>query len=130
LTGRRIFISYSSKDKKWCDAFAVSLEETGADVWYDSSLHGGAEWIAVIERELESRELFLVILTQLAWESVWVQREIHLAFATNRTIVPVLLAPTNVTGFMRTIQHVDVKGKEGDAAARTVALHLFTLETK
>lgn len=131
LLGRRIFISHSSKDNEWCHAFAAGLREASADVWYDASgLHGGVAWVETIEREIESRELFLALLTPQALESEWVKREIQLAFAAHRTVVPVLLAPTPVTGFMRIIQYVDVTGKQGDVAAQIVALHLSSMATR
>jgi hypothetical protein len=44
-----------------------------------------------------------------------------------RTIVPVILSPTEVSGFIRTIQWIDAKGKRGSAIADLVATHLIAL---
>ena len=128
LTGRKIFICYSSNDNAWCHAFANALRVTDADIWYDASgLHDGAKWTETIEQEIEARDIFLVLLSPDAWDSYWVKLEIGLAFCTKRTIVPVMINQTEVTGFMRTIPFVDAIGMSAAAAAKAVAAHLATL---
>jgi len=88
-------------------------------VWYDEKgLRGGAQWVSTIEHELEHRDVFAIILTPESQASEWVQREYQLALAAKRKIVPILLKPTQVTGFLRTIQHITAIGVKPDAAAK------------
>lgn len=72
----RIFVSHSHQDNDWCRPFVEALKAVGYDVWYDETgLTGGDEWLDSIQREVENREVFLLILTPEAWDSKWVQRE-------------------------------------------------------
>ncbi len=87
----RIFVSHSHQDNQWCWCFVQTLQQAGYDIWYDEvGLGGGAQWVATIEHELQSREIFIVILSPDAMASQWVQKEIQLAQVTGRQIVPVL----------------------------------------
>src|SRR5262245_59934340 len=73
----RWFISHSHSDNAWCREFVAVLQAAGWDVWYDEAgISAGDEWVAAIQRELQSREIFLLILTPSAWASPWVQREL------------------------------------------------------
>lgn len=103
-----------------------ALQALGHDVWYDEKLPGGSEWVAMIGREIEKREVFAIVLTPDAWASDWVQRELGLAFATHRTIIPIRLKETAVTGFLRAVQHVDVTGMGAAPAADRLAASLPT----
>lgn len=115
----RIFISHSHHDNEWCRAFAAALTAIGYDVWFDEAgLQGGDAWVASIQREVQSREIFVIVLTPEAWESQWVQDELQLAIATRRRILPVLLRNTQVSGFLLATQWITVIGEDPQAAAR------------
>lgn len=119
----RIFVSHSSHDNVWCRPFADALKAVGYDVWYDETgLQGGAAWVASIQHEVETRDVFLLVLTPEAWESKWVQDELQLAIATRRRVLPVLLRNTQVSGFLLTTQWITVIGEEPQAAARTAIM--------
>jgi pSer/pThr/pTyr-binding forkhead associated (FHA) protein len=91
-------------------------------VWYDDRLHShGGAWVAAIERELQSRDCFLLLLTPDAWSSEWVQREYQLALITGRFIVPLKLKETRVSGFLLTLQWISVEGVTPADAIRQVA---------
>lgn len=103
-----VFISHSHYDNEWCLRFVAGLQLLGYDVWYDEKeLSGGAQWVRTIERELEGREIFAIILTPQSWESDWVQQELQLALTTRRRVVPILLKETTISGFLRTYQNID-----------------------
>lgn len=77
--------------------------------------------MAAIQRELQAREIFLLILTPESWASEWVQEELNLAFVTHRQIVPVLHKETpGVGGFLLGRQWVRVVGLSGAEAAQQV----------
>ncbi|HEY7019792.1 MAG TPA: toll/interleukin-1 receptor domain-containing protein [Ktedonobacterales bacterium] len=119
----RIFVSHSSKDNDWARPFAAALTAIGYDVWYDEKgLQGGDSWVASIQHEVETRDVFVLVLTPEAWESEWVQDELQLAIATRRRILPVLLRNTQVSGFLLTTQWITVIGAEPQAAARAAVL--------
>jgi hypothetical protein len=121
MTAPRVFVSHSHQDNDWCRKFVESLRFDGEDVWYDDiGLSPSESFVKRIEQEIETRPVFLVVLTPEAWDSSWVQREVQLALVTQRTIVPVLLRPTTITGFLRAIQWVDVIGMSAPEAATRV----------
>lgn len=115
-----IFIRYSHQDKEWCRALATALREQGCDVWHDERLLGGMQWLANIERELQSREFFVLLLSPDAWVSAWVQKEYNLAMACDRVIIPLMHREVQVSGFLRIIQMVTAIGDAPDEAARKV----------
>lgn len=117
----RIFISHSHHDNEWCRAFAATLTAIGYDVWLDEAgLQGGDAWVASIQREVQTRDVFIPILTPESWASEWVQKEVHLAIATGRRIIQVMLRDVQVGGFLLTDQQVKVIGEEPQVAARAV----------
>lgn len=114
-----IFVSHSHTDLEFCRAFVSGLKSAGCDVWYDEKgLSAGAAWVETIEHEIETRDLFVVILTPDAWGSYWVQEEIRLALTRRRRIIPVLLKPTEASGFILNRQWVNVVGMDASAAAQ------------
>lgn len=122
-----IFVSHSHQDNEWCRPLVAALKAVGYDVWYDETgLAGGDAWVVSIQREVQARDVFLLILTPDAWTSPWVQDELQLAIATRRRIIPVLLRNTQVDGFILTTQWVTVVGEEPQVAARSVILAIET----
>lgn len=117
----RIFVSHSHQDNDWCRPFVEALKAVGYDVWYDETgLTGGDEWLDSIQREVENREVFLLILTPEAWDSKWVQREFKSAIRTDRRILPVKLRETQGSGFVLDYQWIAVVGAKPHDAARLV----------
>jgi formylglycine-generating enzyme required for sulfatase activity len=109
MPATRLFVSHSTQDNAWCRELVTALKAAGYDVWYDEQgLTGGAVWIETLQREVQSRDVFVIVLTPEAWTSPWVQEEVRLALSTQRIILPVMLKPTSVAGFLMTRQWVNV----------------------
>jgi formylglycine-generating enzyme required for sulfatase activity len=123
-------MSHSSQDNVWCRTLVTALQRDGFDVWYDEQgLSGGAEWVQTLQREVQTREVFLLVVTPEAWNSRWVQEEIQLAIATQRTILPILLKPTTMEGFLLTRQWVDAVNQTSEVIARQVIQLLQSTST-
>lgn len=121
----RIFVSHSHVDNDWCRGFVQVLQSVGYDVWYDErGLSAGAAWLTTIQREIQDREIFIVILSPNSWASDWVQDELQLALTTRRRIVPVVYKQTSIQGFLLTRQWIDATGLNFAAAARRVIVSL------
>ena len=87
-----VFISYKREDRERVGRLVRALEKNGLSVWWDSSLPGGEEWRANIERELGSARCVIVVWTKhsVAPDSRFVREEA--ARAQQRgVLVPVLL---------------------------------------
>jgi hypothetical protein len=104
----RIFLSHSHMDNAWCEQLVQHLHRTGLDVWFDKQgLYGGDDWVQMIERELESRDIYLFVITPDSWSSDWVRKELALAFARHKRVIGIIHKPTDITGFLMTYQLLD-----------------------
>lgn len=91
----RVFVSHSHEDNEFCQAIVAALRDAGADVWYDQHNLTAGQLGPVIEQEIEARPAFIVILSQAALNSRWVQDECRWAYSLfrgdrTRTILPVI----------------------------------------
>ncbi len=124
-----IFWSRSSVDIDWCQCFADTINRLGCDVWVDSQINAGGTWITDLERQIISREVFMVIITPESWNSPWVQKEYELALRltlsnNKRRLVPVILRETKLDGFIQTYQFLDVQMKSCTVAGQHVVSQL------
>jgi len=105
-----------------------SLQQAGLDIWYDrGGLHAGAEWIKTIEREIQAREIFLLVITPQSWASQWVQNELSLAMVHHKQILGVLHQPTpKLGGFILIYQLLDAVGQTPEQVARLISEALRT----
>lgn len=87
-------------------------------------MYAGDEWVKTLERELQDRDIYLVVLTPDSWAFRWVQNELSLALSQHKQIVGVLYKPTEVSGFITNYQLLDVTYMEPEEAAQTVAATL------
>ena len=123
MPATRLFVSHSTQDNEWCRPFIAALKsaDPSLDIWYDEyGLSGGTEWVQTLQKELQARDVVVLILSPEALASQWVGEEIQLAIATRKTLLPVMHKPTNISGFLLTRQWVDVVGLAPEDAARKV----------
>lgn len=91
----RIFVSHSHKDNTFAHSIVNTLKQMGADVWYDEEkLHAG-ELGPVIEREIQDRSIFILILSPDSLSSGWVEKEARwfellYMYDRQRMIIPVV----------------------------------------
>jgi TIR domain/Tetratricopeptide repeat len=100
----RIFVSHSHEDDAFCRALVEGLRRAGADVWYDEHNLGSGQLMTVIQRELGSRPVFIVILTRATFASRWVRRETLWAYELGdrdptRILLPVTAGPIERSDF-------------------------------
>lgn len=86
-----IFISYSHKDKAYVHRLQNSLRSEGFDVWIDDRIDYGTEWPKVIQRHLDECDAFIVVVSENAYESKWVQNEVARAGRKKKPFFPLLL---------------------------------------
>ncbi|MCL4251715.1 MAG: TIR domain-containing protein [Anaerolineae bacterium] len=99
LFGKRIFISYSSKDRRRAERLEGELLAHGQTVWRDvTSIPGGEEWARKIDEALAKTDVLLLLVSEHSAQSKWVRREMEAALSrygkTNgiQRVVPVVLA--------------------------------------
>ncbi len=121
----RVFLSHSHADNDWCMQLVNALTANGFDVWFDKQgLFVGDQWITKLQTEVESRDVFLIVLTTDSWNSPWVQKEFQLALHRNKRIIGVIHKPVSLSGFILTYQILDATRQDAAQVARQVAERL------
>ena len=94
-----IFISYSSKQKNIADGVCHYLEENGLKCWMaPRDIQGGHKYGDCIYDAIVNCKVFVLVFSEAASLSPWVNGEIHRAFSNNKPIVPFRIDETQVTG--------------------------------
>lgn len=117
----RAFISFSHRDDEYARRYARRLRALGVDVWYDEiNLMAGQEFARVIDTELNSRPVFILLISPASIASPWVNREAAFALHMGTTdreriFLPVLAAPTpneTIPAFWQVFQRIAGPGHE------------------
>lgn len=78
----RIFISHSTRDKKFVRTLKDDLQENGFQTWFDEDeLDYGDSLIEKLDVAIEKSSHFLIVLSQSSVESDWVKLELKKALA-------------------------------------------------
>jgi hypothetical protein len=76
----KVFISYSSRDKKFVRRLTADLQAQSLDVWVDEQrLEVGASLAGGISKGLEDADYFIPVLSAAAAQSPWVREELNAA---------------------------------------------------
>lgn len=73
---KRVFLSYSSKDRETVAAIATAYQAAGVQHFFDrTSLKSGEEWSPRLRQEIDRADLFHLCWSRSAAESEWVEKE-------------------------------------------------------
>jgi hypothetical protein len=106
-----IFISYSHKDTKYAHGLANNLQNIGFEIWIDERLDYGSQWPLEIQKQLDSCDAFIIILTPRSFASEWVQSELQRAKRKLKPIFPLLLEGDEPWLSIESTQFYDVRGE-------------------
>jgi hypothetical protein len=82
---KRVFLSYSSKDRETVSQIATAYASAGVEHFWDrASLKSGEEWHPRLRREIDRADLFHVCWSKNAAESEWVKKETEHAITRRR----------------------------------------------
>lgn len=82
---KRVFLSYSSKDRETVAAIATAYQSAGVEHFWDrASLKSGEEWSPRLRREIERSDLFHLCWSKSAASSEWVEKEAEYALTRRR----------------------------------------------
>lgn len=114
----RVFISHSSKDNDFVRRLASDLCYVLGDenaVWFDVlGLQGGDAWWPKIVREINSRDIFILVMSPDAMRSPWVDDELQIAWrhkndktGTGKKIIPIYFRECKrMPDYLRNLQWV------------------------
>jgi hypothetical protein len=105
-----IFISYSRTDTEYAHKLADVLHSKGLEVWIDARLDYGSQWPHELQKQLDSCEAFIVIMTPRSFASEWVQSELQRARRKLKPIFPLLLEGDEPWLSVESTQFYDVRG--------------------
>lgn len=104
-----IFVSYSHRDTEYAHRFADHLQGMGFEVWIDERLDYGSTWPQELQKQLDSCDAFIVVMTTRSFESEWVQNELNRAKRLRKPIYPLLLEGSGPWLSVESTQFVDVR---------------------
>lgn len=82
---KRVFLSYSSKDRETVAAIATAYAAAGVQHFFDrTSLKSGEEWSPRLRREIDRADLFHLCWSRAASASEWVEKEAEHALTKRR----------------------------------------------
>ncbi len=82
---KRVFLSYSSKDRETVSAIATAYRAAGVHYFWDrTSLKSGEEWSPRLRQEIDRADLFHLCWSKAAAASPWVEKEAEHALSRRR----------------------------------------------
>ncbi|WIG58618.1 MAG: protein of unknown function DUF323 [Ktedonobacterales bacterium] len=121
-THRTAFISHAHADNALCDRYVAALTARGLDVWYDrTNAQMGHMLGNEIQSQLEQRSAFVLLLTQHALDSFWVNLETQtylglMAQDRTRLLLPVRIGPCEVPSMLNAFFWIDALAMPFDHA--------------
>lgn len=131
--GKNVFISYSSKDEQFASRLASDLRVAGHTPWLGEwEIKVGQSIIEKISKGIDGAHCVIVILTEHAIASKWVEREWQPKYwdevRSGRTqVLPVLYRDCEIPPFLKTKKYADCRG-DYNAGLKDILLALNSLD--
>lgn len=120
MSKNQVFISHAWKDRHWAEWLGERLAGQAFRVWTDAtSVPPGESFIAELNKMIEKSDVVLAILSPSYFQSAWCQQETAAAAASKVPIIPVLVEPCEVQGFLRNYNWADLTS-DRDGGLRAV----------
>jgi hypothetical protein len=122
---KRIFISYSRRDKQFATRLAQSLTNNGADVWIDmEDIPAGVKWSTAIQQGLKTCDIMLVIVSPDSMQSTNVEDEWQYYLDRGKPILPILWRPADMHFQLNRIQYIDFHKQSYEVALRELVAEM------
>ena len=105
-----VFISYSHKDSDFTHRLAEEIERHNLPVWIDDRIDYGTRWPQVIQEKIDSCKAFILIMSDNARLSDWVNNELTYALSKRKKVFPLLLKGDTWLA-VASIQYVNVRNR-------------------
>ena len=132
----RVFLSYSHSNKRACKTLFDLLRDSGHEVWWDERRLKGGDfiWDTIFDR-INQASSFIVLLSETALKSSYVEMEVNLAGERDRqgyldAFVPVVVRPCAAEDDPRFKDRVILNATRGIAKVRAKLLRALPTTTK
>lgn len=93
-----VFISYSSKDRALVEKMVAFIENKGLSCFWDNrNIPKGADWMEVLDNELDKCKIFVVVFTEEYNISTATDKEVGIAADLKKPILIYRIAEENIT---------------------------------
>src|SRR6266542_5173768 len=112
------FVSYTGTDSAWAEWIAWHLEQAGySTVLQAWDFRAGGNFVLEMDRASRKAQRTIAVLSPAYLESLYTRPEWAAAFAQDPTgergaLVPVRVAPVELTGLLRPIIYIDLVGRD------------------
>lgn len=132
-----VFISYSSQNKEAAQAMCHAMEQQGIRCWMaPRDIPYGAQYGDIIDEAIKACKAVVVLFSETAANSQWVNGELNVAFEEQKTIIPFRIDQTPLKGQTRVMLNQrhwidafpDYKTKFGDlvsAVAQAIGMNVL-----
>ena len=110
LAAGHVFISYSHRDRDFTHKLAEEIERRNIPVWIDDRIDYGTRWPHVIQEKIDSCKAFVLVMSDNARASDWVNNELTYAHSRGKKIFPLLLKGDTWLS-VASIQYVNVRNR-------------------
>ncbi|OGZ28564.1 MAG: hypothetical protein A2427_02365 [Candidatus Nealsonbacteria bacterium RIFOXYC1_FULL_40_7] len=101
----RVFVSYSTEDKKFAGELKQQLEELGLEVFIaHEDINPSSDWQETILNNLKSTDIFMPVMTKNFHVSFWTDQESGIAFGEEKFIMPIAVDGVVPYGFLGKFQ--------------------------
>ncbi len=128
-----LFVSYARADSERVYPMIEALQQKGVSVWIDRSLTTGNDWVSELEARLIRCRAVMAFLSTSFVASKHCGREMRVADALNRSIIPIVLQDTELFGsglgfILSNIQRIDA-ARDSSLASLLGAIGTLAPET-
>lgn len=96
-SGPYVFVCYAHEEREVVLAQIEWLRSRGLVIWYDEAIEAGSRWSDDLARAVDGCAAFLYFMSPRSIGSRYCLDEVHYALECGRPIVPVELAPVELT---------------------------------
>lgn len=107
------FISYASQDEKLAHFIHDEIKGHGLEVFMAAaSLRPGQQWSKMIKNNLKNSKWVILLASQAACGSAYVQQELGMALGDAKRVVPIVwdIAPSQLPGWVNQSHALDLRG--------------------
>jgi uncharacterized protein YjbI with pentapeptide repeats len=125
LLSPQLFVSYARRDHDLADKLATELRRRGFRVFLDTSdIDPGDNFVSKLVKEIKHSTAIVAVVSEHYCLTRWGQAELYSALASNRVVIPVLIAPATMSvldeplqRLLRDTQYVTIVGEPSNPDA-------------